>query len=86
MDPAHPATYTRSGLDVVFRPRDDVHDPGAMHAKTSSFFRPADLYLTENILRRDAHKWETCLHASVCKRGRNLKNPVFDVHYLSRTE
>ena len=86
VDSAHPGNYTRSGLDVVFRPHEDVRDEDAMHAKSASFFRPADLYPTEDMLRRDAHKWETCLHASVRKRGSSLKNPIFDIHYVSRAE
>lgn len=86
VDSAHPGNYTRSGLDVVFRPHEDIRDDDAMHAKSASFFRPAELYPTEDVLRRDAHKWETCLHASVRKRGSSLKNPIFDIHYVSRAE
>lgn len=87
VDPAHPSTYTRSGLDVVFRPNEDIRsNEEAMHAKSDSFFKPADMYTGEDVLRRDAHKWETCLHQSVTKRGSSLKNPVFDVHYVSRIE
>lgn len=57
-----------------------------MHAKTGAFFRPAKLYPAEDELRRDAHKWETCLHAVVKKRASSLKNPVFDIHYNSRAD
>jgi hypothetical protein len=71
---------------VFFRPNDNVREKGAMHAKTASFFRPADLYPTEDELRRDAHKWETCLHAEVTKRGSGLANPVFDIHYNARAD
>lgn len=86
VDSAHPGNYTRSGLEVFFRPNEDIREDGAMHAKTASFFRPGDLYPTEDELRRDAHKWENCLHASVRKRGSGLKRPVFDIHYNARAE
>jgi hypothetical protein len=86
VDPAHPSNYTRSGLEVVFRPNDDVRNPDAMHSKTAGFFKPADLYPTEDNLRRDAHKWENCLHATIRKRGSSLKRPVFDIHYNARVE
>jgi Subtilase family len=86
VDAAHPSNYTRSGLEVFFRPHEDTRDKGAMHAKTAAFFRPGELYPTEDELRRDAHKWETCLHAVVAKRGSSLKNPVFDIHYNSRLD
>ena len=84
VDAAHPSNYTRSGLEIFFRPNGDNRAKGSMHAKTASFFRPADLYPAEDALRRDAHKWETCLHAAVTKQGHKLKNPVFDIHYNSR--
>lgn len=87
IDPGHSGNYTRSGLEVFFRPDKDNRDPpDAMHAKTDSFFRPGDLYPTEDELRRDAHKWETCLHAEVTKLGRSLNGPVFDIHYNARAE
>jgi hypothetical protein len=86
VDSAHPGNYTRSGLEVFFRPNEDVREDGAMHAKTASFFRPGELYPTEDELRRDAHKWENCLHASIRKRGSGLKRPVFDIHYNARAE
>jgi Subtilase family len=85
-DPAHPSNYTRGGLEVFFRPDAKARAPKAMHAKTASFFRPGDLYPDEDELRRDAHKWETCLHASVTKRGSGLNNPVFDIHYNARAQ
>lgn len=86
VDAAHPSNYTRSGLEVFFRPHEDTREKDAMHAKTAAFFRPAKLYPAEDELRRDAHKWETCLHAVVTKRGPGLKDPVFDIHYNTRAD
>lgn len=87
IDSAHPGTYTRSGLEVFFRPHSDRYDENATHAKTDRFFSQAKLYdQTEESLRRDAHKWETCLSAEVRKLGRSYKNPVLDIHYVARDE
>jgi hypothetical protein len=86
IDSAHPGSYTRSGLEIFFRPDVSHVDEGAAHAKTDTFFSQSRLYQTEEILRTDAHKWETCLHGSVRKRAKSLKRPVLDIHYLSRDE
>ena len=37
-------------------------------------------------MRRDAWKWENCLHRTRRFRGSSLSNPVFDVHYNARLE
>ncbi len=84
-DPQDPGNYTRSGLDVVFRPHEDRIDSKTGQVKTDSFFQIKD-YSTETELRHDAHKWETTLHREKRKLGRSLKNPVFDIHYNARME
>ena len=85
-DPEHPSNYTKSGLSVVFRPnRSKFKEPGGVHATTAPFFRPATLYRTEQQLRQDAHKWETCLHARVSKLAKGLEGPVFDIHHNARS-
>lgn len=87
IDSAHPSNYTRSGLEIAFRPNEDNIDPKALHAKTDSFFSSSKLFDPgEEALRSDAHKWETCLHGAVRKRASSLKRPCFDIHYLSRDE
>lgn len=81
VDPEHPGNYTRSGLSIVFRPdmtkfgRDD-----AVHPQSAEFFQPAKLYPIEQELRKDAHKWETCLHMRKRKQASSLNEPVFDIH------
>lgn len=85
-DPDHPGAYTRSGLDIVFRPHDEKFDPkfpDAAHPKTAPFFQLKD-FSNEDELRRDAHKWETVLHRQKRMRGASLRNPAFDVHYNAR--
>jgi len=87
VDPEHPGNYTKSGLSVVFRPnRSKFAKDDAVHPKSESFFQPKNLYPTEQQLRGDAHKWETCLHASKRKLAKSLDGPVFDIHYNARAD
>jgi len=84
-DPQNPLNYTRSGLEVRFRPHDKKRkDPDQLHADSSRFFQAKDVFVPENELRADAHRWETTLHKSRAMRGSGLRNPVFDVHYNAR--
>lgn len=91
VDPEHPGTYTRSGLEVAFRPhnakftkpKDGAKQP--KHAKTRSFFSPANLYGSpESVLREDGHKWEPCLHHEERIRSSSLSEPCFDIYYHHR--
>lgn len=84
-DPQDPLNYTRSGLEVRFRPHDRKRKtPSQVHADTSHFFQAKDVFVEEIDLRADAHRWETTLHKSRSMRARGLRNPVFDVHYSAR--
>jgi len=84
-DPQDPLNYTRSGLEVRFRPHDKKRkDPKQLHADSSHFFQAKDIYVDESDLRADAHKWETTLHKCRSMRGSGLRSPVFDVHYNAR--
>jgi hypothetical protein len=92
VDPEDPCSYTRSGLDIVFRPHEDKFDTvkgddgtlvSSTHPKTDSFFQLKN-YSLEKELRKDAHKWETVLHRRRTKRGSSLQNPVFDIHFAPR--
>lgn len=85
-DPQDPLNYTRSGLEVRFRPHDGKRkDPKQLHADSSHFFQAKDVFVDETDLRADAHKWETTLHKRRRMRGGGLRNPVLDVHYNART-
>jgi hypothetical protein len=84
-DPQDPLNYTRSGLEVRFRPHSGKRkDPKQVHADSSYFFQAKDLSVDETDMRADAHKWETTMHKARSMRGAGLKNPVFDVHYNAR--
>jgi hypothetical protein len=82
-DPQDPGNYTRSGLEITFRPHSEKRKKGAKEASTARFFQ-LQMISEESDLRHDAHKWETTLHRQVSKRGSSLKNPVFDIHYNAR--
>ncbi len=91
VDPEHPGTYTRSGLEVAFRPHSAKFTKPkegakpAKHAKTRSFFSPANLYgQSETVLRDDGHKWEPCLHHEERLRASSLADPCFDIYYHHR--
>lgn len=84
-DPQDPLNYTRSGLEVRFRPHDQKRkDPSQIHPDSSHFFQAKDVSVEETDLRADAHKWETTLHKTRTMRASGLRNPVFDVHYNAR--
>ena len=79
--------YTRSGLDITFRPHEKMRSQGPKqrYPDAASFFKSsAFANLSESELRADAHKWETTLHRKRSIDGVGLNNPVFDIHYNAR--
>lgn len=85
-DAQDPVNYTRSGLEVTFRPHDTNKKESKQKSADSAAFFKSDIYrhLDEIELREDLHKWETTLHRTVKISGDKLKNPVFDIHYNAR--
>jgi Subtilase family len=84
-DPEDPGSYTRSGLEVTFRPHMDRYkDSDSTLPKSASFFKKSD-FETEQAMRSDAQKWETTLNARGRFRSASLAAPVFDVHYNARS-
>lgn len=77
IDPAHSINYTRSGLGITFRPRQDEEE-------TIPFFSSGNLYDSEASLRNDAHKWETVLSCTKRFPALRLNNPIFDIEYQGR--
>lgn len=93
VDPHHPGNYTRSGLEMTFRPakhtkrKTNEGEMEPLHATSKSFFgKSQKAFQTEDELRKDAWKWENCLHAENRYRGKTLSEPVFDIHYNARSE
>lgn len=83
-DPEHPLHYTRSGLVISFRANEGRVKEGAEHADTKTFFSSGNMYETEEELREDAHKWETCISKQHKFKKDTLSNPVFDVKFHAR--
>jgi len=88
VDPQDASSYTRAGLDIVFRPnakniKKNDKNEYKKNAETRSFFS-ASKFATEEERRSDVGKWETVLHGDVGMLGKTLDNPVFDIHYNAR--
>lgn len=94
IDPEDAMNYTRSGLDIQFRPhllrfgdayrRDDGSWATPGTPKADAFFSSDDFYEPEYRRRSDAQKWETTLSKSKRKRSNSLHDPVFDVSRIVR--
>ena len=86
-DPQDPLNYTRAGLEVAFRPHkgkfNQTEHGRSKNPSTKSFFTSGG-YQSEEVLRRDAHKWEPCMKSSIRVRATSLDDPVFDIHYNAR--
>jgi hypothetical protein len=83
VDPQDASSYTRAGLDVVFRPDAARIKAGKSNADTKGFF-DMKKYATEEERRADMGKWETVLHGEKGMLGSSLNGPVFDIHYNAR--
>ena len=82
-DPQDPGSYTRSGLEVTFRPHAQKFEANAITAKTKPFFKKS-YFETEQALRSDAQKGETTLNAEKSFLATSLCDPFFDIHYNAR--
>jgi hypothetical protein len=87
VEPQNPASYTRAGVDVFFRPNATRRsDPQQRHPDTKAFFRASDYGESDADLRSDALKWETVMSRSKRFQGTSLADPVFDLHYVPRRD
>jgi hypothetical protein len=90
VDPEYPGAYTRSGLEVSFRPHDSdyrIYPNGktSQQPKTRPFFSTKNMYRgAEYESREDGHKWEPCLKHSEIIPAVKLSRPVFDIYYHNR--
>jgi hypothetical protein len=90
VDPEFPGAYTRSGLEVSFRPHSEKYTEYpdgkvSSHPKTRSFFSATNLYgADESSMREAMYKWEPCLRHTEHLRASSLKEPCFDVYYHHR--
>jgi len=92
VDPAFPGMYTRSGLEIFFRPHSGTHTiykkgRRSKHPSTATFFSNTNLYsASESTLRKEAIKWETCRKHSRTFQAVSLHEPCFDIRYHQRQE
>lgn len=90
VDPEFPGAYTRSGLEVSFRPHSEKYTEypdgkTSTHPKTRSFFSATNLYGPDESAMRDAmYKWEPCLRNTERLRASSLKKPCLDIYYHHR--
>ena len=84
VDPADTFYYTKSGVDINFRPHSKKGIGANGHPKKDDFFKEENKFLNENELKKDGGKWETTLHAKKTKRGSSLFEPCFDIRYHER--
>lgn len=89
VDPEYPGAYTRSGLEVSFRPKDSK--PGGTKAKPSPHPKPSPFFSDTKVFgggeyesRKDGHKWEPTLRHYEEFKASALSNPVFDIYYHHR--
>ncbi|MHC1654114.1 S8 family peptidase [Stenotrophomonas maltophilia] len=76
IDPAHPVSYTRSGLEILFQPDSQSSYP---------FFSRTE-FDTEQTLRDDALKWEACRHRHKNVPIEIMTDPSFVIRYQGRDE
>lgn len=92
IDPQHTVSYTKAGIEVTFRPDfhrfDYIKETGkySAEAKTRSLFNKKNILGTEQTLRKDNHKWETCYKVYDRMLVSSLSEPIFDIRYLTRDE
>lgn len=92
VDPQHTVSYTKAGVEIQFRPHSDKYKYDKETAtysrepETRSLFNKRNIVGTEQTLRRDSHKWETCYKVYDRMRASSLSEPIFDIRYLTREE
>ncbi len=91
LDPEHASSYTRSGVEVAFRPhrdrmREDEDGNVSEHAKTQPFFSESKIYRAPEYELRESGKWEPCKRGSVRKQAQSLLEPCLDLYYHHRED
>ena len=86
-DPQDAANYTRSGLEITFRPNSTRRSkPDQQYPDSEGFFSQGD-FESESQRRKSAHKWETTLHhKDKNKRSSSLNDPAFFIHHGARVQ
>lgn len=85
IDPEHVASYTKAGLDVVFKPNKNNFNKITKAIKTEPFFESKTTF-SEKDKREASFKWETVRSSSKTKFANTLHEPCFEIHYNARDE
>ncbi len=92
VDPQHTVSYTKAGVEIQFRPHsekfhyDKEKEAYAKEPETRTLFNRKNILGTEQTLRKDSHKWETCYKVYDRMRTSSLNEPIFDIRYRTRDE
>jgi hypothetical protein len=92
VDQKHTVSYTRSGIEIVFRPHSERFNFNkdlnrySTEAKTRVLFNKKNILGNEQSLRKNSHKWETCYKVQDRFVTSSAKEPSFDIRYLTRDE
>jgi hypothetical protein len=95
IDPAFSNSYTRGGIEVVFRPNDQKFKKNkdgkySKHPETTAFFNTKFMWGNNNrfdaLMSEDALKWEPVKRASRRFLASTIKSPVFDIYHHQRAE
>ncbi|WP_019601220.1 S8 family peptidase [Teredinibacter turnerae] len=92
IDPHHTVSYTKAGIEATFRPHFDRFNLNketgelSSEAATRSLFTRKKVLGSEQTLRKDSHKWETCYKVYDKINLSTLNSPVLDLKYLTRDE
>lgn len=90
VDQHHSVSYSKSGLEIVFRPDEScfsvVKGKKSSVPKTEPFFSQKKVFDGSDTHRTKGHLWETCLSSQISLKASKLNKPVFDIKYLIRDE
>lgn len=84
-NPEDPVNYTKSGIEIRFRPNKDAKKKAEQtYPDSKPFFQKGQIELFDDELNYNAHFWETTLSTSKRMRATSLNEPVFNLHYNAR--
>lgn len=90
VDAAHPFSYTRSGLEIIFRPHSEAYSENpdgsrSAHPTAGAFFAAGKMYTHASQLSlREGGKWEPVLSNRRKFPSEKLKDACFDIYYHHR--
>ncbi|GIU50459.1 hypothetical protein TUM4438_36540 [Shewanella sairae] len=86
VDIRNPVSYSKTGVSVTFKPHLERLQPNSNQPKPKTFFSCNNIYKSEQALREDHHRWETCFKVSQRMMAKTLSQPVFDIRFSERAD